>query len=208
MRILIACLTYGNRSEDILIDNLYRSRYDHAATMISVEGIAQALNVGINTMLGGGYDAIAFLANDIIEPDGWLAAKVKALKTYQNAGIVATPFETHDMPQNQHIIGNWLISRETIATVGMFNEEFTPYGPIDLDYCDRCHLSGIKTYYISGSVAVHSGDHCTGDEYGYNKRALVDQQWPKYLSNLNEYRNGTKPLKIWPEVQQHLNQKK
>ena len=73
MKILINCLVYGKRPLNIITDNLERKGFDCDVKFVDVEGIANALNEGIKDYQK--YDAVGFLANDIIEPDNWLLKK-------------------------------------------------------------------------------------------------------------------------------------
>jgi len=195
MKVLIVGLTYGNRPLDILLKNLETAGYPFNLTFVSMEGIANALNEGIYR--AEGFDAVAFLANDIIEPENWLLKKVEALQTYPNAGIVASSL---DQPateiKNEHIISNWLIRKELIEAIGLFIESMFPYGPIDLDYCERTWVAGFNTYYVMDCHAVHIGSHASGNEYGWDKSELVNKYWSQYVDNLTGYRNGTKSIKI------------
>ena len=198
MKVLIAGLVYGNRPKDILNDNLAKAGYPYTYIEINTEGIANALNEAIDIAGVDGYDAIAYLANDIIEPDNWLAKKVEALQTYPDAGIVASSLDHARRGFNsQHIISNWLLSMKVVDTIGIFNESMFPYGPIDLDYCERANLAGFNTYYVMDCLAEHIGGHATGDEYGYNKAELLQKNWAAHESDLRGYREGTKNIKIW-----------
>lgn len=196
MNILVCCLTYGNRPIDKIHYNLERAGFPFNVCFINREGIANALNDGIDLMKKKDYDAIAFLANDIIEPDNWLIKKAMALDSYERAGIVASSVDfKREYFNNEHIISNWLISKEVIDKVGYFNEIFYPYGPIDLEYCERTWLAGFNTYYVMDCLAS-TGDHAVGDEYGYNKQQVVNSFWDKYKDDINAYKNGTKNFKL------------
>jgi GT2 family glycosyltransferase len=198
MKILIAGLVYGNRPKDILNDNLAKAGYPHTYIEINTEGIANALNEAIDIAGVDGYDAIAYLANDIIEPQDWLAKKLYALEFYPDAGIVASSLDYARRGFNsQHIISNWLLSMKVVDTIGIFNESMFPYGPIDLDYCERANLAGFNTYYVMDCLAEHIGGHATGDEYGYNKAELLLKNWAAHESDIRGYREGTKNIKIW-----------
>lgn len=198
MRVLIAGLMYGKRPEDIIIDNLDKAGYSFTYYAIVTEGIANALNEAIDIASIDGYDAIAYLANDIIEPDNWLAKKVEALQTYPDAGIVASSLDHARRGVNsEHIISNWLLSMKVVEKIGIFNESMFPYGPIDLDYCERANLAGFNTYYVKDCLAEHIGSHATGDEYGYNKIELLKKNWAKHEADIKGYRNGSKSIKIW-----------
>jgi GT2 family glycosyltransferase len=196
MKVLIAGLAYGNRPKDILNDNLTKAGYPYTYIEINTEGIANAMNEAIDIAGVDGYDAIAYLANDIIEPENWLAKKVEALQTYPSAGIVSSSLDQVRFTiQCEHIICNWLLSMEVVDKIGIFNESMFPYGPIDLDYCERANLAGFNTYYVKECQAFHQGSHATGNEYGWDKGALIDKYWKQHVEDVYLYRNGLKDLK-------------
>ena len=198
MRVLIAGLTYGKRPRSIIVENCTNTGYGAAIVFIDKEGIANALNEAIDIALVDEYDAIAYLANDIIEPDNWLAKKVEALQTYPNAGIVASSLDhARRGVKSEHIISNWLLSMKVVEKIGIFNESMFPYGPIDLDFCERANLAGFNTYYVKDCLAEHIGSHASGDEYGYNKTELLQKNWAQHEADIRGYRNGTKKIKIW-----------
>lgn len=184
MKVLTVMLTYGNRSFEILKANLDKTGYPTTHTVISREGISNALNDGLDLMIEHNFDAVAFLSNDIIEPKDWLKKKVEAIETYPDAGVVASSLDCgRTTITNELIISNYLISRKTFEKVGYFNESMFPYGPIDLDYCERCYAAGLKTYYVMDCLAIHQGFHAIGDEYGWEKAEFVS----KYMSMLGKY---------------------
>jgi len=191
MKVLIAGLIYGNRPHNIIFGNLLNAGYEHSSVMISREGISNALNDGIDEMMKNNFDAIAFLSNDIKEPDNWLAQKVKAIQTYPDAAVVASSIhEIKRTVESELIIGNWLTSKATIEKVGYFNEDIFPYGPIDLDYCERCIAAGLKTYYVVNCHAVHDGSHATGTEYGWDKDELVKKFSKELEERAMKYKSG------------------
>lgn len=197
MKVLVCQLIYGNRPYNILVDNELKAGYNATYVNIDREGIANALNEGIEYMMLNDFDAIAFLANDIIEPSDWLAKKVEALKTYPKAGVVSSSLDNpRQLIQNEMIISNWLISRATVEKIGYFNESMFPYGPIDLDYCQRCYAAGINTYYVIDCLAQHIGGHATGNEYGWDKAELVKKYNKQHIQDVNDYRSGNKDFYI------------
>ena len=187
MNTLIIGLVYGNRPFHFINDAAGIGNW----VAVNTEGISNALNDGIDLMKEGGYDSMAFLANDIQMPLNWLQMMQEAIQTYPAAGIVAIPVDqpvTH--VSNQLIISNWLMSKDTIDRVGYFNESMFPYGPIDLDYCERCHALGINTYYVVGPVAHHIGFHAVGNEYGWDKAQLVaENEKHRYKQGHEIYKN-------------------
>jgi GT2 family glycosyltransferase len=199
MKILIAGLVYGERPLDILIENLSNLNYENASFVaINKEGISNAMNEAIDIALVDGYDAIAYLANDIIEPKDWLNKKVEALQTYPKAGIVASSLDRVRKGINSEIIiSNWLLSMKVVEQIGIFNESMFPYGPIDLDYCERANLAGFNTYYVMDCLAEHKGEDPNDNIYGYSKLELVQKNWAKHEADIRGYRDGTKNIKIW-----------
>lgn len=196
MKILVCCLVYGNRPYDIIHKNLENAGMPFNVKFINKEGISNAMNEGLDYAFE--YDAIAYLANDIEEPVNWLVKKAEALRTYPEAGIVASSLDrevTHQ--ESDFIISNWLISSKVVDAIGLFNEEYFPYGAVDLEYCQRTWLAGYKTYYVMSCKANHIGSHASGNEYGYNKEEMVNKYWAKYTNECEEYRNKTKDIKIW-----------
>lgn len=196
MKILVCCLTYGNRPYDILHKNLENAGMPFEVKFINREGIANAMNEGLE--YASKYEAIAYLANDIEEPVDWLQKKVFALQNYKDAGIVASSLDREvGFEESDFIISNWLVSRHVVNAIGLFNEDYFPYGAIDLEYCQRTWLAGFKTYYVMSCKANHIGSHASGNEYGYNKEEMVSKYWAKYTNDCEEYRNKTKDIKIW-----------
>lgn len=201
MRVLIACLIYGDRPLDVLQNNIANCGYPANYVIINREGIANALNDAITiASIDDEYDAVAFLANDIIEPENWLAKKVEALKTYPKAGIVASSLDNNRQTiQSEHIISNWLLSMEVVNSIGYFNDQMFPYGPIDLDYSERANIAGFYTYYVMNCLAEHKGSHATGNEYGWDKAKLVEKYWQMHVDDITGYRNGTKNIMRWKQ---------
>jgi len=195
MKILINCLVFGNRPLDTIKHNLSNAGMIFDTKFVDVEGIANALNEGIKDFEQ--YDYIGFLANDIIEPDNWLLNKALALNTYPNAGIVASSLDNEKTSiVNDHIISNWLIATSLISKIGKFNESFYPYGPIDLDYCERAWIAGFNTYYVMNCLAQHTGGNALPNEYGWDKTELVGKYWKQYEDDKIAYKDGTKNIKL------------
>jgi len=196
MKVLVVGFIYGSRTLETLEETLKRSGYSADVILINQEGIANAMNMGLDVFREGNYDAIAYLANDILEPDRWLLSKIEALQLYYNAGIVASSLDfARTEIVNEHIISNWLVSKAVVDAIGEFNESMFPYGPIDLDYVERAWVAGFKTYYVKNCLAVHNGSHAEGDEYGWNKQELVNQFWQQHQQDIIDYRNGNKSIK-------------
>ena len=191
MKVAIISLIYGNRPKDIAIENLRICGYENTVhTEINREGIAHALNDGIDFMKDNECGAVAFIANDIVEPQDWLKIKLSALIEYPNAGIVASSLDYNRTEiLNELIISNYLMSRDVINVCGYFQEAMFPYGPIDLDYCERAWAAGFKTYYVKNCLANHIGSHAIGNEYGWSKDEAV-------AAGLEKMYKPGKPIKL------------
>jgi GT2 family glycosyltransferase len=195
MKTLVCKLIYGNRSRDILFENELKAGHYADYIDIDIKGIANALNEGIDYSLiyssfspEDDYEAIAFLANDIIEPQDWLAKKIEALTIYPDAGVVASSLDHKRTEINSElIISNWLISAEVIKKIGYFNEDIYPYGPIDLDYCERAWAAGFKTYYVKDCLAVHTDSPV---DYGWSKSEIIKVEWEKFNAASLKYKSG------------------
>ena len=198
MKVLVCSLIYGDRPHNILVDNELKAGYPATYASINTEGIANALNEGIDYMMENDFDAIAFLANDIIEPERWLEKKVEALLTYPEAGIVASSLDCarNELFANELIISNWLLSRKVVEKIGYFHEQMFPYGPIDLEYCERVWAAGFKTYYVKDCLAIHEGSHATGNEYGWSKDENVAKFMPLYNQLSREYATGQRDIYV------------
>lgn len=196
MKILICSLIYGNRPLSTIGSNLMRAGHPFDHITINREGIANALNDGLDMATIDNYDYIGYLANDIKEPDNWLAKKLDAIQTYPFAGIVASSLgEVKKGIRSEHIISNWLVDIKLVNAIGYFNESMFPYGPIDLDYCERSHIANFNTYYVMDCMAEHIGTHATGNEYGWDKAEIINKNWAAHEHDIKSYRNGTKKIK-------------
>ena len=45
-------------------------------------------------------------------------------------------------------------------------------------------------------LALHMGDHATGNEYGWDKAALVEKYHNQHIQDVEGYMNGTKDTYI------------
>jgi GT2 family glycosyltransferase len=162
-------------------------------------GIANALNTMIKTAFVRGADYIVTMANDIIEPDGWVKMRVEAAQAIDNTGVVSIPVKGAKRYRTQRIdntlieqgqvIGNWLITREAIEQVGLFYTGFGVYGPLDLEYCDRLEAARLKRYYLSNQHAEHLGID-NPKEYQAKKEASLNKSWPKYRRRREDIKAG------------------
>lgn len=155
-------------------------------------GISAPLNRLAHMAFDDGADVVITMANDILEPEGWIENRIKAIEAIPNVAVVAIPPTgtlirytkqvTNGITwENGQVIGNWAITKEAFEKVGKLYEGFGIYGPIDLEYCDRCAKHGMKTIYLSNMVAEHIGDN-DPPEYKKAKMDSLKEAWVIYTS--------------------------
>lgn len=153
------------------------------------KGIAHAINAGIDMALNDGCDAVVTLANDILMPNGWLAAMVEYASKIENTGMAGIhtveglePINDKGVHPTYTAFGNVLIPKKAIEAIGYFNTAFGYYGMEDADYAVRLNETGHVNYYVPNLKSEHIGhDVGNGSEY----RALKDQSLSKALDVFN-----------------------
>lgn len=165
-------------------------------------GIAIGLNRMIEAAFRRGFDMVVSMANDILEPDNWLLERVQAAQAIPNTGIVTIPVvsslmytekEVNGIRINEggQLIGNFLLTRAAYDKVGLYCTQYGTYGPLDLDYCDRCKAAGLRYYYLAGRMAEHIGTvDSNPPEYQQGKDASLKQSWQQYTYNTHAYQAG------------------
>jgi len=186
-KVAIIMLSYGRHdlTAEVLTNNLSNHGYGGRVGLFVVDrkGIAAATNEGLKRAYFSGYDYFCVCGNDIMEPEGWLAARVAVIERLANVGMVAVPLdEVRPALSAEMVIGNWMVSREVLDKVGLMNEAFDPYGAIDLDYNKRCSLSGFNNYYLEGMLAKHIHRHDGKELYGFDKAELVNKTWGLHVA--------------------------
>lgn len=154
------------------------------------QGIAAAINKGIQLALKDECEAIVTLANDILMPDGWLAKMVEYAGKIENTGMVGIHCVEGLEPVNDlgvhpayTAFGNVLIPKKAIDKIGYFSTAFDPYGMQDADYAFRLNETGFINYYVPGLKAEHIGhDVGNGSEY----RKMKDESLNKAAGIYNE----------------------
>lgn len=148
---------------------------------------------------------IVLLGNDIAMPTGWLAESLRYLEKVPKAGLVgidwghggvpplATKFEINAhwlTPQLDRVFGTTILKRELVEDLGLFSEEFGPYGLEDSDLNNRVNLAGYHSFYLPSPVwkSVHL-EHDVGQVSGYRK--MKDESLAKnleiYARRVSEY---------------------
>jgi GT2 family glycosyltransferase len=147
-----------------------------------------------------GADMVITMANDIIEPAKWVEKRVEAMLAIKDLGVVAIPPNgtLQRYPRNltdgirwEHgeVIGNYGITRAAWEKVGGLAEWYGIYGPIDLDYCQRCWVAGLKTIYLSDEAAQHLPG-ADDPAYTGDKQEALRRAWPNFRQRIHRYRRG------------------
>jgi len=181
------------RGIEVIHDNIRRAG-ERISKVVWVyqEGIAAAINMGLSQTYPH-YDTYTIMANDIVEPDQWLQARARSLSG--NISMVSIKIdEEPEQFQLEEIIANWTIRKEVIDTIGGFNTDYDPYGPIDLDYCHRARAAGFLMSYIPGFMCRHIENEDRDTVYGYSKAELVQSKWDLLVRNLHEFKPTKLPI--------------
>lgn len=211
MNINIILLDYHRHdyTERVKAQNFANAGHPFDHVVIDMKGIAAALNAGIKQSLH--YDAVVTMANDILMPDNWLKAMVLAAVSIPNTGMCGIhcveglgDTETINgvtVHPSYTAFGNVLIPMQAIRKVGMFNEDYDPYGMQDADFALRLNNSGFINYYLHGMKSEHIG-HDVGQATDYRLMkdeglSLSGDKWGKWTKHYEE--NGyTLNMNEWP----------
>jgi hypothetical protein len=131
-------------------------------------------------------------------PQNWLLKMCEAAETIPNTGIVGIHC-VESLPPEKEIngltvhptfapFGNVLITKKAIEAVGMWNEDYDPYGMNDSDYGYRVHKSGFTNYYLHGLRSEHIGHDVGSDsEYRRTKDAGLAKALNVWAASLERY---------------------
>jgi GT2 family glycosyltransferase len=165
-------------------------------------GISVPLNNMMHEAFRNGADMVITMANDIIEPDGWIEKRIEAVETIPNVAVVAIPpagrgtvrypkkaLHGIKYEDDGDVIGNYGITKECYNEIGGFHAGYGIYGPIDLDYCFRIRLVGKKAIYLSDESAIHIG---VDNPYEYQKAKdeSLRASWAIFADQKRKYSKG------------------
>lgn len=166
-------------------------------------GIAVPFNRMMDDAFTDGADMVITMANDILEPIGWVELLERGMREIPDAGVVSIPPGDNSsgvLRYNREqagsltyevgtVIGNMAISRRCWAVVGNWYEGYGIYGPIDLDYCARVRAAGLKTCYLSDYQSKHIGVNNPTD-YQAAKNESLRKSWPLYHERMRGVKRG------------------
>jgi GT2 family glycosyltransferase len=131
---------------------------------------------------------IALMSNDFLWPDGWGKWMVAWLDLIKNPGLCGIKFRDDHMhpplskrgEQEAHfvsrefghdhsrIFGPTMFKRELVEKVGLFCEDFGPYGLEDSDLNERVTLAGLNSFYVPVLRSKHLEED-VGQDTEYRK---------------------------------------
>lgn len=155
--------------------------------ILDKQGIGAACNRALKiAFVDFKADYCLVLANDILEPENSIEARLAAFKHY-DAGIVTIPTDGPKPPIHRYLAGNFMIKREVWEKIGYFTTKYDhTYGPVDLDYTVRATAAGFNC--VNARAAAKHLDN--GDTaYGFSKKEALRTTWQEFKTwerNLNE----------------------
>jgi len=150
-------------------------------------GFTKAVNQGIKAS-SAGYACV--INNDIIVFSGWLSEIMRVAESSQDIGIVNPAnnfgarkpddltFEQYARSKIAGKSGEWvetstpvgfcyLIKREVINKIGVFDEQFNPGYFEDTEYSIRARNAGYKSVFAKGAFVYHF-EHSSFKKRGFN----------------------------------------
>lgn len=162
------------------------------------KGTAQSLN---KMMRLEPADAYVFIGNDIKMPQDWLRHLVEYAKAIPDSGVIGIDWrhlnydkETINgkvINKTSRVFGTMFVPQSAREKIGEFCEDYGVYGLWDSDWSERCHLAGLRLYYIDQLKTEHMG-HDVGEnsEYRKMKDASLANAKKYFDANVKEYRSG------------------
>jgi GT2 family glycosyltransferase len=147
-----------------------------AAARVGVPATATVVDLGVNRGVSKGWnraaaaasgDVLVFANDDIVLGPGAVSQLCDALLSLPGAGVVgveAAALATHAPHAGRGpaatpcaaIVGHlFAVRRETFATVGGFDEAYTPCLWEELDFCAAVRDAGLEIYALSGISCAH-----------------------------------------------------
>lgn len=172
-------------------------------------GVAKARNAGAKEALGNPFlKYLCFIDNDTKVTEGWLEGLISTMEADQTIGMVgplsngadgtqrvidAIPQREPDYMFADRIDGFcMLVSLEAIQKVGLFDENFSPYGYETHDLCERIKRAGYKIA-VSNRVFVEHRGKQTVTENRMNWQSMLAAAAAKFSAKWDRLKNNPVP---------------
>lgn len=166
------------------------------------EGVGHAFN---QLYLRSRGEYLCFMGSDLALPKGWLKEMIGYARGVPNSGIIGMDWGHGGVPpltfQNgshahwltptlNRVFGVWLMRRTVVETLGLFAEEFGPYGLEDSDFNERVNRAGFLSLYVPNHnfkcKHVGVGEHDSG-EYREMKNKSMSKNLGIFSHRLANY---------------------
>jgi GT2 family glycosyltransferase len=135
-------------------------------------GVSASWNLIIRIGMSKGYDRIIIGSNDTFLRPGSIEA---AVVTPKSSDVAVYHLEHFNF---------FMVSDNTVADVGWFDENFYPAYKEDQDYVFRCELAGRRRHFIDGAGGEHVGSATIHSNPKYlHRNSVTHGQW-----NMDYYR--------------------
>lgn len=164
----LECLVCDNGSKDRrIVDFFARQGLAYHRVNMRNEGVGRAFN---QLFLRSTGKFCAILGNDIEMPNSWLNAAIQMLTWTPQPGLIGFDWghghvpaisrkfnmEAHWLtPQLNRIFGSWVFRAQTALEMGLFCEDYGPYGIEDSDVNERWNRAGYNSCYLPNMKSRH-----------------------------------------------------
>ena len=178
-----------------------QSRYPEAKLVRSADNLffAEANNMGFRYALGKGYDYVYLLNQDAWLAPDTLGTLITASQAHPEFAVLSPlqmtdGFQELDVqfkkvmkePVSRVMAAHWLVPRNALEKVGLFDKLFPLYGNDD-NWCDRARYHGFKIGIVPEAKAVH--DRAVREEA---KEKVIYRNY--YMGSLVRLCNINRPL--------------
>ncbi len=145
-----------------------------------------AINMGIK-MAKGKY--VSLVMNDVTVTEGWLEPLLEVLKSHPEYGCVASRIYRGGVERKFAGMDCWLVSRETIDRVGLFDEIFSAGTGYDTnDYIRRMWAAGYSPHGVLRSTVYHPQGQTTLESL-YSREEIVRWTTRNFLLFMQKWGN-------------------
>ena len=193
----------------------YKPRYHRINS--KNEGVSHAFN---QLFLRSSGKYIVLMGNDIKMPGGWLEEAIDYADAVPNSGIIGFNWGHSGVPPIQHkfgynahylkstgdrVFGTWVMRREVIDQVGLFDEAFGNYGLEDSCMNERVNRAGFNSFYLPNMKSEHiCNDVGQKTEYRMMKDKSMAQNQVILGKSIEAYNAGGSIRKPLPAIKDSI----